>query len=954
MNPPPSPQFDYALPSAEKRFSTLNLDRLRRVQESLSVRQRDFLETLPLLFHLNHALLPGYVSKDTPFGLADYSPSNTALQAMKRVSRGFELDRRAAPRFALRGLYMMGSPGTVSYSRTSDLDFWLIHDSDLSVEAVRQLQEKAVLLERFGESFGLEVHFFVFDAERFKRGETLSLSAESSGSSQHSVLLDEFYRSSLLVAGLPPLWWRVPSCYDAQYEDYVDDAHKRRVFDATDYIDFGGMPTIPVEEFFGAAVWQLYKSIESPYKAVLKLLLMEAYAADYPDIGLLCSRFKKNIESQRVELNAIDPYILMYSKVEEYLMATNDPVRLDVLRRSFYLKTNVRVSEPRPPDEVEWRREVMQKLVKAWDWSQGKVLLLDGRDNWKLNTAVDERRDLTRTLKESYANLSAFARNHASEIKITARDLHILGRKLYAAFDRKPSKIEVITRGITQNPREATLSLHEVTAESGTSVWLLFSGSVTPAELGRQKPIKRSSSAAEIILWCRLNRIADLNTSWQVFPGASSLSRGEIRRVYETLGETLAKDDGAATVDPLSTHSRITKVLLLVNVGENPHTGAHGDGDVLTSDHSDPYQFGGRGLNLVQTVDLHLATSWNETFAFHYTGDAALVEAIVECLAWPADQQEMGLLPTSSAHSFSGVHARSITTRTEDIFRQALRHLRRPESDVAPHYILETKTHLHHLRIESGKPVLESHKSLAQLHHCLEQIPSERFNDVRFDAGCSRALMLATLYAQNRRGRIQIYAVPRGEQADVYIIDERGVLLMQRQECYSVAALLGHYRSFIAAAIRRCQHLGNQQDDLLSVEVDTLQAELIGSRVKITDGARLEQPSGGYMPLTVLADADSAGKPNFTVVMNDREFSTWEYGSTLFQVVAQYVVAQRRSGSTYPIYITEFDLSNRFHQLSGGNALRPHDLLSYKKRIETQLTKALHADYSDTVLPVGL
>ena len=143
MNPPPSPQFDYALPSAEKRFSTLNLDRLRRVQESLSVRQRDFLETLPLLFHLNHALLPGYVSKDTPFGLADYSPSNTALQAMKRVSRGFELDRRAAPRFALRGLYMMGSPGTVSYSRTSDLDFWLIHDSDLSVEAVRQLMGEA-------------------------------------------------------------------------------------------------------------------------------------------------------------------------------------------------------------------------------------------------------------------------------------------------------------------------------------------------------------------------------------------------------------------------------------------------------------------------------------------------------------------------------------------------------------------------------------------------------------------------------------------------------------------------------------------------------------------------------------------------------------------------------------------------------------------------------------------
>lgn len=97
------------------------------------------------------------------------------------------------------------------------------------------------------------------------------------------------------------------------------EAFEKRQIDHRDYIDFGGLSSIPADEFFGAAVWQLYKSIQSPYKPVLKLLLMEAYAAEYPNITLLSQRYKQNIESKEIDLNAVDPYILMYTKTEEYL-----------------------------------------------------------------------------------------------------------------------------------------------------------------------------------------------------------------------------------------------------------------------------------------------------------------------------------------------------------------------------------------------------------------------------------------------------------------------------------------------------------------------------------------------------------------------------------------------------------------------------------------------------------
>ena len=56
----------------EDRFAALNRERLRRIRECLTPRQQDFMDLLPLLFHTNHPLLPGYVSQATPCGVNDF------------------------------------------------------------------------------------------------------------------------------------------------------------------------------------------------------------------------------------------------------------------------------------------------------------------------------------------------------------------------------------------------------------------------------------------------------------------------------------------------------------------------------------------------------------------------------------------------------------------------------------------------------------------------------------------------------------------------------------------------------------------------------------------------------------------------------------------------------------------------------------------------------------------
>lgn len=62
------------LSQLRKRFLTLNEGRLARANEGLSTRQQGVLTLLPLFFHVNHPLLPGYVSGTTPAGVSGYEP----------------------------------------------------------------------------------------------------------------------------------------------------------------------------------------------------------------------------------------------------------------------------------------------------------------------------------------------------------------------------------------------------------------------------------------------------------------------------------------------------------------------------------------------------------------------------------------------------------------------------------------------------------------------------------------------------------------------------------------------------------------------------------------------------------------------------------------------------------------------------------------------------------------
>lgn len=324
------------LPSIEAHFLNINQQRIEMTRQGLGERQAKFIELLPLLFHENNPALPGYINDEVPAGISEYAAEQSTIKIAKSFFKTYKITRRARRIMDINGMYFMGSSGSIAYNSKSDFDVWLLHSTSLEADAIDLIQQKAYAIEKWAdEALNLEVHFFVFSAEEFKQGQQQGLSSESSGSAQHYLLLDEFYRSSLLIAGKVPTWWKMPPENEQNYDAHIEELVRQKKIKTSDSIDFGAVADIPAAEFFGAAVWQLYKSINSPYKSLMKLLLMEVYASEYPSISLLSMMFKEAVYQGVDSLDELDPYLMMYKKIEEYLMIRNQRERLELFRQCF-------------------------------------------------------------------------------------------------------------------------------------------------------------------------------------------------------------------------------------------------------------------------------------------------------------------------------------------------------------------------------------------------------------------------------------------------------------------------------------------------------------------------------------------------------------------------------------------------------------------------------------------
>jgi len=511
-------------------FERYNANKTAFLYEQLSPRKKIVFDLVPLLIHIDgQGLLPADdACQISPHGVYGYEMSPRAAESFTEAFPGQrmpQLHTRASydPNMPIKSISLIGSLGSIAQNSKSDFDYWICLDMRaFSPETLLYFKEKLRAIDKWAADFaGAEVHCFPLDVARVLEDDFGSVGAESSGSAQGKLLKEEFYRSMTLVAGQTPMWWAVPPGVDDQeYARLAQFMLTSNRINAAGLIDLGNVHDISLGEFYGAAIWHINKTIGSPFKSVLKMGLLEEYMLNRGRQGLLSTELKRRLLSNESDVQFLDPYVLMFDRVAAYLAAKDRREDLELLRQSLYLKAGVQISlgDYRRTD-LPRNKLVLVNLIRQWAWNHKTVQHLNNYHNWSFRESQRFSEQINRFILRTYKSVSDELRKQQtqSELKISDRDLTVLGRKLFIFYSQRTNKIESIKRVIEDPPALKGLTLHPHIDPKGRKTWSAFRGLMSRESInggaGSLSLLTSSLFLPEVLLWLVNNHLYDTTTT---------------------------------------------------------------------------------------------------------------------------------------------------------------------------------------------------------------------------------------------------------------------------------------------------------------------------------------------------------------------------------------------------------------------------------------------------------
>jgi adenylate cyclase class 1 len=910
------------LQTIKHRFKRLNRLREQRVQEFLQPRQQAFLDLLPLLFHCNSPMLPGFISSTTPAGIPEYNPSIQTINAVRQLAKNFNYTRAASHVFPIEGLFLMGSVGSIAFSKTSDMDIWLCHQSGLLSSAIDELQKKAAAIEIWATSLGLEVHFFLMDSKQFLLGQNTPISTESSGQTQHYLLLEEFYRTAIYIAGKSPAWWLVPPHEEGNYTRYIKHLIDNLFIPEHELIDFGGFDAVPAEEFTSATLWHLYKALHSPHKSLLKLLLMECYASEYPQTEWLCQDIKKAVYQGDFMTTDLDPYFLIYQKVEKYLKKSDSHERLDLARQCFYLKVMGSSDNTMDSQTRATREQYMHYIAKHWNWPTSTIDNLKYQRLWNIKKATTEHVVIVQQLTHCYRMIMGFARDHVAQNQENSDDLKLIGRKLHAFFEKKPGKIEIITTRSEVYSKENTLSIVENRLPSGNNGWALYLKNVQMTNAADFEPIQKCRTLIEILCWLIINGLYHKQLQLQFNSHSLKMPNEELHSTLTQINLFLTRN---FNYDPsLKTYQTLKaqlNSLIIINMGISDD-----DGLCVMSERSDALSYGMNRQCFIQTINRISLSSWGEITT---SQDDEGIEGLFNCLTDIINNNKKPLsLSDLKFVCHTPARAKSIIFRVDAVFNTLVKLFAKQHHNRSSRYILPGGTSFYAFQSENKTLI---YKELATTKLLLNELakPQEQFSTIHFDQAVLENTPIQLIYSLNRPQVIQLFYYESKADTTIYIIDEKGALYIQQHNKANPSYLLKQYSTFLQSILNR-----NLFETLLTIEYFEIKKSPLGTFS--CNQVQLKATSSNNELSLRISGEDTHTGIIYTIYCNEKEFSSLDYGNKVFYAAYQHILQYRNGKMNYPIHITDIDLPFSVFRIDKPEHLQSIHYLNYKQKIESK------------------
>ncbi|MGE4555870.1 MAG: class I adenylate cyclase [Desulfovibrionaceae bacterium] len=542
--------------------------------EKMAPRQADFFKLLPYLLHTDAFELRQGIPGVPGCAVDGYAPKYSALRLAEEFFPGGRTEQPGEA-LAIEAVYAIGSLGSLAQTGQSDVDYWVCCDmAGQPDEALDRLRTKLDALSRWAEeAFGLEVHFFAMDMNDVRANDFGLSDEESSGSAQALLLKEEFYRTAVRIAGRRLFWWVTPPGIDeASYKALYDRSRDYPLAGRPRLCDAGYLGSIPPSEYFGACLWQIVKAVKSPYKSVMKLGLLEKYAHQSGQGGLmLCERIKANIFDRRRGAVQVDPYAALFKELAETYWAAEDKEAVRLVREAFAHKAKLErfdavLGFPHRAEEDQLVRLLFGP--KATDQeAAGKA-----RDGAGFERAAQLAGMVNRFMMGAYGRIQEQLSVSGDSRLISSEDLTTLGRKIFAAFAAKPGKVERLPFFDAGDAAFSELVFSAEKAVGKKTQWLV-KGCPKGVKSTRKDmlEIRRDDDPVRLLVWFAANNLCNGDLRLLCDGDIAPLSASDVQALMDKLrGFFPAKE--IFEVSPAETlkAERITRALFVLNLEAPP------------------------------------------------------------------------------------------------------------------------------------------------------------------------------------------------------------------------------------------------------------------------------------------------------------------------------------------------------------------------------------------------
>jgi adenylate cyclase class 1 len=732
-----------------RKYNELKIHRFQQLFSNSAVKKT--INAIPALLSVNDKKVPGFVEGGGPVGIAGYIPDSETLRYLKGR---FGLDSiQEVQKPFVHCLAVMGSVGTVAYNRKSDFDYWACVDQrGVSEKQAAAFQKKVDEIQKWAlKEAGVEVHIFINDITNLKMNIFAEDEDEGFGSTIGGVLKDEFFRSSIIIAGKTPFWWVIPGFVsDSDYEKLF--AHIPEMDRRDKYVDIGNLYRISREDFLGAALFQLIKAIGSPFKSILKIGILEKYLFSEGNTVLLSQKLKASLQRGKLGNAVPDSYLMMFNEVYKYYEEVlEDKYLLPILRQNLYLKIDPQLSKYLALKErknLPYKVVAMFRVVKEWGWSIDEIRDLDDFESWDYTRIIQFWNSVKKFMLLSYKKISREMPSLNLQKKISSSDFKLLSSIIKANFSIEPGKIENFIT-FKDTPNEPFLYIEPEAGGVRVSGWRVYKKVRSSGSYEREINIKSEDDLIKLLAWCSINQIYEPAFSRVFFEsGYHHINKNLVIELLNHIFEMFNSEKTHLKKELFLKEPRTLKNMLIMNFSESKA------GEINSFCH------------------LYINT-WGESFIKNYSAYSEMIavfsKIVKDGVAFGRSFDDFCFFVSPEPH-------KRLYKRVEKIFRAAFDFLLNSKDYVSQRFITNFENNLVCITRTESDVFVASFDSIFELLSNISLAPF-RYPDLKIYSDDNPSLeILDEIYSKRTANGFTIVYEDKIKYITVYVCDENGNL----------------------------------------------------------------------------------------------------------------------------------------------------------------------------------